>query len=288
MRTRLSLVLLSGLIVAAILVVGATVASPARAADSPAAIARHILGHAPHGLAALVVRRGVVRVADDANYPPQSSVDPNTGKLVGFDVDVAKRVADLLGLMVSFKNPAWETIPANLQAHKYYDVSIGSMEITAARSRVVAFTEPYYYMAAQVVAKKGGAHIHGVKDLFGKRVGVGAGTPYYDFLVKYPQIKVKAYTTDADALPDLRSGKIDFLFTSRETARYAIEAGQPLQFAGGALFHARLAFAVGKGQADWLKLLDHAVRTMHGDGSLTAMSRTWYHGRDLTVWHWKH
>jgi polar amino acid transport system substrate-binding protein len=286
MKTRLSLVLVAVALVAVALACAGT-AAPARAAQSPAAIARHVLGHAPRGLAALVVRRGVVRVAVDANYPPQSSIDPSTGKPVGFDVDVSRAVGALLGLDVRFTFPAWETIPANLQKHRYYDVSIGSMEITPALRKRVDFATPYYYMAAQVVVKRGGARIHGVQDLFGRTVGVGAGTPYYDFLKRYPRIAVKTYVTDADAFPDLRSGKIDFLLTARETARYAIGAGEPFQFAGGALFHTRRAFAVGKSQADWLALLDYAVHTMHSNGSLASLSRTWYHGRDLTVWHWK-
>ena len=235
-----------------------------------------------------MVRRGLVRVAVDANYPPQSSIDPSTGKPVGFDVDVSRAVGALLGLDVRFMFPAWETIPANLQQHRYYDVSIGSMEITPALQKRVDFATPYYYMAAQVVVKRGGARVHGVQDLFGRTVGVGAGTPYNDFLRRYPQIKVKTYVTDADAFPDLQSGKIKFVLTARETARYAIDAGQPFQFAGGALFHTRRAFAVGKGQADWLALLDYAVHTMRRNGSLASLSRTWYHGRDLTVWHWKH
>jgi L-cystine transport system substrate-binding protein len=107
------------------------------------------------------------------------------------------------------------------------------MEITAARRALVDFTDPYYYMAAQVVAKKGGTRIHGVNDLFDKRVGVGAGTAYAEFLRNYPQIKVKAYTTDADVFPDLSAGKIDFVLTGQETARYAIHAGQPLRLPEG-------------------------------------------------------
>ncbi len=219
--------------------------------------------------------------------PPQSSVDQRTGKLVGFDVDVAKRVAAILGLGIRFKNPAWETIPANLQAHRYYDVSIGSMEITPPRQRIVDFADPYYYMPAQVFVKRGGKQIHGVTDLFGKRVGVGAGTPYRDFLRRYPAIRLKTYVTDADAFPDLRSGKIRFLLTARATGQQAIQYGQPFQFSGRALFHVRIAFAVGKGQADWLALLDHAARRMHHDGSLSAMSKKWYQGRDWTVWRWR-
>ena len=67
-------------------------ASASAAAATPMDIATKILGHAPTGLAATIVNRGSVIVANDANYPPQSSVDQATGKLVGFDVDVANKM----------------------------------------------------------------------------------------------------------------------------------------------------------------------------------------------------
>ena len=90
--------------------------SASAAATTPMDVATKILGHAPTGLAATIVNRGSVIVANDANYPPQSSVDQATGKLVGFDVDVAKKMGELLDLTVDFKNPAWETIPGRTPA----------------------------------------------------------------------------------------------------------------------------------------------------------------------------
>jgi len=259
-----------------------TSASASAAATSPMDIATKILGHAPTGLAATIVNRGSVIVANDANYPPQSSVDQATGKLVGFDVDVAKKMGQLLGLKVDFKNPAWETIPAGLQQGKY-DVSIGSMTITPERQKVLAFTDPYYYTSGQIFVKKGGQQITGVADLAGKKVGVGAATTYYDYLKKNTKAVVKTYTTDADAFPDLANGNLDFVMTAGPTGQQAILSGQPFEFSGKPLYYEDLAMALKLGEADWLALLNYTVQTMHSDGSLTAMSKQWYNGMDLTV-----
>jgi len=259
-----------------------TSASASAAATSPMDIATKILGHAPTGLAATIVNRGSVIVANDANYPPQSSVDQATGKLVGFDVDVANKMGELLGLKVDFKNPAWETIPAGLQQGKY-DVSIGSMTITPERQKVLAFTDPYYYTSGQIFVKKGGQQITGVADLAGKKVGVGAATTYYDYLKKNTKAVVKTYTTDADAFPDLANGNLDFVMTAGPTGQQAILSGQPFEFSGKPLYYEDLAMALKLGEADWLALLNYTVQTMHSDGSLTAMSKQWYNGMDLTV-----
>jgi polar amino acid transport system substrate-binding protein len=221
-------------------------------------------------------------VANDANYPPQSSVDQATGELVGFDVDVAKKMAEILGLQVQFENPAWETIPAGLNQGKF-DVSIGSMTITPERQKALDFTEPYYYTSGQVFVKKGGPQITGPEDLNGKKVGVGAATTYYDFLKANTKADVKTYTTDADTFPDLRNGNLDFVMTAGPTGQQAISQGQPFDFSGAPLYYEDLAFAIKKGEGDWLAMLNYAVQTMHQDGSLTAMSEKWYNGLDLTV-----
>jgi polar amino acid transport system substrate-binding protein len=256
--------------------------SPSPQATSAADIAQQILGAAPTGLAAKIVTADTVVVANDANYAPQSSIDKATGDLVGFDVDVAKKMAEILGLQVKFENPAWETIPAGLNQGKY-DVSIGSMTVTPERQKALDFTEPYYYTSGQVFVKKGGPQITSVKDLDGKKVGVGAATTYYDYLKANSTADVKTYTTDADAFPDLRNGNLDFVMTAGPTGQQAISQGQPFDFSGAPLYYEDLAFAIKKGEGDWLTMLNYAVAKMHEDGSLTAMSEKWYNGLDLTV-----
>ena len=272
-------------VIAAALATVAFTAAPAMArADSPRAIARQILGHAPRGLAKIIVERGSITVANDANYPPQSFIDPNTGKVRGFDVDIAKRVGRILGLRVVFKNPAWDWVPRGLR-RGLFDVSIGSMEITPAREAILGFTAPYRYAAAQVFVKKGGPQISGVGSLFGKRVGVGKDTIYQAFLEKYTQVRLRVFTTDADALEALNSGKLSFVLTDRLVGRQAIRRGRSLAPSGRALFHAKLAFALRQGQPDLRALLNYTVWRMRSSGALRDMSVKWYH-HDWTTWHW--
>ncbi len=167
MRKRKTYILAAVLVVAIIALAGVAAAcggeeaeeSPSPQATSAADIAQQILGKAPSGIAQKIVDAGTVIVANDANYAPQSSIDQATGELVGFDVDVAKKMAEILGLKVQFENPAWETIPTSIDQGKY-DVSIGSMtsaidgdqnypEIQK-RLKVLDFTAPYYFTSGQL------------------------------------------------------------------------------------------------------------------------------------------
>ena len=304
MRKGKTYILVTAMLVAVIALAGVLAAcggddttdgTSASASASPAAIegsamerATAILGKAPTGLAADIVTKGEVIVANDSNYAPQSSVDPTTKEVVGFDVDVAKGMAEILGLGIKWEHPSWETIPAGLNNGRF-DVSIGSMTSAidgvkvAERWNTLDFSEPYYYTSGQVFVKKGGPQITGVADLAGKKVGVGAQTTYYDYLKKNSDAVVKTYTTDVDAFPDLLNGNLDFVMTAGPTGQQAILDGQPMEFSGKPLYYEDLSMAVAKGETDWAALLTYAVQQMHENGALTEMSKQWYNGLDLTV-----
>ncbi len=258
--------------------------SPSSAAITGSAMERAtaILGHEPTGLALEIVNSGEMVVANDSNYAPQSSVDPVTKEVVGFDVDVAKGTAEILGLGIKWEHPAWETIPGGLNNGRY-DVSIGSMTITPERQETLDFSDPYYYTSGQVFVKKGGTQITGVADLADMKVGVGAATTYYDYLKKNSDAVVKTYTTDADTFPDLLNGNLDFVMTAGPTGQQAILEGKAMEFSGSPLYYEDLAMAVKKGETDWVNMLTYAVQQMHENGALTEMSKEWYNGIDLSV-----
>jgi polar amino acid transport system substrate-binding protein len=254
--------------------------------------ATSILGHEPTGLALDIVTKGEVIVANDSDYAPQSSVDPVTKEVVGFDVDVAKGMAEILGLGIKWEHPQWATIPSGLQNGRY-DVSIGSMTsavdgnkddpTVVDRWKTLDFSDPYYYTPAQIFVRKGGMQIASPDDLAGKTVGVGASTTYYSWLKANTKAVIKTYDTDVNAFPDLLNGNIDFAMTAGTTGQQAILEGKPMEFSGKPLYYEDLSMAVKKGETDWVALLTYAVQQMHESGALTEMSKTWYNGIDLSV-----
>jgi ABC-type amino acid transport substrate-binding protein len=251
-------------------------ASPTTAADSFAAI----LGHAPAGMAADIAQKGEIKVVDDANYPPQSYIDKQ-GNLIGFDVDVAKRLGEILNVPVKIVNAPWDAVLNGIPVGRF-DVSIGSMTITNERLKSMDFSDPYYYTQGQVIVKQGSPVLADAAAMKGKTIGVGTGTTYYDYLTKLGGIKVNTYPTDADTFPDLKNGRLDGAMTADLTAAQAISSGYPFVFSGKPYYYEPLAFSIQKSQSDWLALLDYAVKKMHEDGSLSTMAKKWYHGFDPT------
>lgn len=239
-------------------------------------------GPRPVGLAKTIVKRGKILVANDLDYPPASYIDPNTHKLVGFDVGVARKVAQILGLKVVWKHPAWPKTIAGLR-QGLFDVSIGSMAVNPDRQKLVAFTGAYYVWGYQVFVKTGGTQITGVDDLAGKTVGVLKGSTFDHYVTQGTEAVKQTYNTDTDAMTALVNGDVDFWMTDPYTGEQAILSPQAIDFSGTPLTYDDLAFALKKGERDWRALLNYTVKTMHKDGSLTAMSKKWFDGLDLTV-----
>ena len=103
----------------------------------------------------------MLTVSTDPAYPPQSSLDEQTGEYVGFDIDVATEIAERLGVDVAWEAPAWDVITAGGWNGRW-DTTVGSMTPTNDRQEVLYFTEPYNYMPAVVVV---GAGDEDVSDL---------------------------------------------------------------------------------------------------------------------------
>ncbi|MBI3959359.1 MAG: transporter substrate-binding domain-containing protein, partial [Chloroflexi bacterium] len=112
------------------------------------------------------MKNGVIRVSTDANYEPQSFLNPQ-GEFIGFDVDVAKEIAKRLGVEVEFVTPDWDLITAGNWGGQW-DMSVGSMTVTTARQEVLAFAEPAYYYTPAQFAAANESGVETLADLNGK------------------------------------------------------------------------------------------------------------------------
>lgn len=249
--------------------------TPVAHADTPGEIARAILGHSPRGLARTIVQRGYMRVANDSNYPPFSSIDPSTKKIVGFDVDVARAVGDILGLGVHFRHPAWEWVPRGLVSARYFEVSIGGMKNTWQRRQTLAFTSAYYHLAAQVLIRKGGPQVTGPESLQGRRVAATRST-YLRYLRNHTEARPVECATYMDALSALVHRRVPMWLLSGVFARRLAADDARLELTGPPLFWDRCAVAVRKGEPDLVALLDHAVRELQRRGDIQVFIERWF------------
>lgn len=87
----------------------------------------------------------VVGTDYDPGYPPFEFVDPKSGRVVGFDIDMAEAIARKAGFKVEFRNDVFEALLVpGLQPPAEYDMVAAALTITADREEYVDFSEPYF------------------------------------------------------------------------------------------------------------------------------------------------
>jgi polar amino acid transport system substrate-binding protein len=249
-------------------------------------------------LLAEICEKGTLTVSTDPAYPPQSSLNEQTGEYEGFDIDVATEIATRLGVDVAWEAPSWDVITAGSWNGRW-DTTVGSMTPTNDRQEVLYFTEPYNYTPAVVVVGADNEDVSDLTtDLDGKKIGVCAGCTYDQFLTKELAIdgyefdfiiddaEVSGYDTDTTALQDLANGRVDAVITSVTTAQGYIDEGNPVKIVGDPVFYEPLAVGFDKSaepsSESLFEAVDEIVAEMHEDGTLTEFSEKWY-GLDLTT-----
>ncbi|VCY36976.1 L-cystine-binding protein FliY [Escherichia coli] len=120
-------------------------------------------------------------------------------------------------------------------------------------------------------------------DLKGKKVGVGLGTNYEEWLRQNVQgVDVRTYDDDPTKYQDLRVGRIDAILVDRLAALDLVKkTNDTLAVTGEAFSRQESGVALRKGNEDLLKAVNDAIAEMQKDGTLQALSEKWF-GADVT------
>nr|MBC8391462.1 transporter substrate-binding domain-containing protein [Deltaproteobacteria bacterium] len=155
-----------------------------------------------------IVKRGVLRVGM-STFVPWAMKD-KTGKLIGFEIDVATRLAKDMGVKVEFIPTKWSGIIPALITGKF-DVIIGGMGIRPARNLKVNFSIPYDFTGMSMVAhKKLAAGFKSLEDfnrpdvVIAARLGSTAVTAVDQFM---PKAEKRLFDDQSQAYQELLNGK---------------------------------------------------------------------------------
>jgi L-cystine transport system substrate-binding protein len=229
-----------------------------------------------------VKARGVLRVGLEGTYPPFNYQDAN-GHLTGFEIDLANALAARMGVKAQFQPAPFAGLLASLDVGRT-DVVIDQITITAERRKKYGFSQPYSISGIQMIVRRGDERrIHGPADLTGRRVGVGLGTNYEQWLrANQPKAIIVTYDDDPTKYQDLRLGRIDVVLNDRLTAIDMMRrTGGVFVGAGPPFARQEMGVAVRKDQPDLLADLDQALAQMRADGELVRISNKWF-GADVT------
>ncbi|MBO9101369.1 MULTISPECIES: amino acid ABC transporter substrate-binding protein [unclassified Rhizobium] len=131
--------------------------------------------HAGENLAA-IKSAGVFKVGTEGTYAPFTFHDAS-GKLAGFDVEIAEAIAAKLGVKAEFVEGKWDGLIAGLDA-KRYDSVINEVGITDARKQKYDFSDPYIASKAALIVRDNDDSIKGFADLKGKKAAQSLTSNY--------------------------------------------------------------------------------------------------------------
>jgi arginine/ornithine transport system substrate-binding protein len=225
-----------------------------------------------------------LRIGFAVGYAPFSEVGSD-GRLEGFEVDLAQALCTRLGVQCTQVILEFDGLIPALQSRKI-DAIMASMAITAERQQVIAFSAPYYYSPARLVARRGSGLDASPAGLKGKRIGVERGTVHERFLTEvFKGSQVVRYATQDQVFLDLKSGRIDALLADAVAADFGFlkkPEGRDFGFAGPEFRDERYfgkGMGVGLRQADAQGLgrrIDDAFAALRGSGALKALNDRYF------------
>jgi len=178
-----------------------------------------------------VKSKGELSVAEDAGYPPDEFIAPDGHTVIGMDADMAKAIAQLMGLTPKIQNVTFDNILPGLQANKY-DLGISSFTDTISREKQVDFVD-YLTAGTSVYAKKdGGPDIKSLDELCGHKIGAEKGTTQQAQITKQdakcksegkPGITPEIFEKQPDVDLAVSSGRADAAMADTPVAAYIVE-----------------------------------------------------------------
>ena len=230
-----------------------------------------------------VLRRGVLNVGM-STFVPWAMRDKE-GNLVGFEIDVARRLAEDLGVEVNFVPTAWDGIIPALLARKF-DVIISGMTVTTQRNLTVNFTEAYAHSGMRLVAHaEKAAGMTSLADydrpevVFSQRRG---STPAEFVRRKLPNATMNLFDEDGQSFLEIINGRSTATFAYDPTpAEWISRYPQLLYVPIDQLYNeGSEAFAVRRGDPDTLNVFNNWIRLRWRDGFLEERADFWFRTRD--------
>lgn len=229
------------------------------------------------------LQRGVLRVGM-STFVPWAMKDKN-GELIGFEIDVAKRLAQDMGVKIEFVPTKWSGIIPALLTGKF-DVIIGGMGIRPERNLKVNFTIPYDHSGMSLVAhREQAAGFASLQDfnrpdvVLVARIGTTAATACKDYL---PKATLRLFDDEPQAIQELLNGRAHAFVTSKPTPAFlALQHPEKLFLPFSETFTREpIGFAVRKGDVDTLNFFDNWIRVVEAEGWLQQRRDYWFGSRD--------
>lgn len=235
-----------------------------------------------------IKEKGYIVIATSPDWPPFEYIDPDTGKIIGYEVDLMNSIAQKLGVTVQWKPMDFDSIIAAVKNNEV-DLGVSGFSITPERYKEVIYTLYHDVTEAQLIMLKDKADklgITGFKSLsdlakYNLVAGTGSGTTeeaeLLDLVKKgvIPSSHVKSYPDFGTALKELESGGIDALYSETPITTWWIST-EPVKLV---VVYERaywpVAFVANKNSKELVIKINSVLASMIAHGELDQIKAKW-------------
>lgn len=217
----------------------------------------------------------VIVVGGDRDYPPYEFIDKN-GQPSGYNVELTRAIAEVMGMKVKFRLGAWSDMREALQSGTV-DVLQG-MSYSEERLSEVDFSLPHTIVNHAVFARRDSPNVNSLAELEGRSVAVHRSGIMHDYLVRTRfSGKLTLTATPADALRQLAAGKTDYAIVAIVPGMYIIrelKLTNLLPVVRNVATH-RYCYAVLKGNAELLSRFNEGLAILKKTGQYGVIYNKW-------------
>lgn len=207
---------------------------------------------------------GTLVMATNAEFPPYEYYEG--GEIVGIDADIARAIAEDMGMELKIEDMAFDSIIAAVQSGKA-DFGAAGMTVTEDRLASVNFSDTYAE-AKQVIIIKEGSEIKSADDLAGKKVGVQLGTTGDILADEIENGTVERYNKGAEAVMDLTGDRLDAVIIDSEPAKVFVSQNEGLTLIEDAYEVEEYAIAIAKDNTELVEKINASIANLKESGKL--------------------
>ena len=229
-----------------------------------------------------ILNRGKLIVGTEGTWSPYTYHDEDE-KLVGFDVEVAKLIADYIGVDIQYSETVWSSIFGSLDAGQI-DLVVNDVSYSEERAAKYDFSIPYTYTQRAILVKADNEEINGLSDIAGKIASNDPTSSIGQFALDHGA-ELDPVGEMAQSISEVLNGRADV--TINTTVAFADYMKQhPESEALVKIIVVTEPAPTGhipvlKGDEQLLNAVNEALRKAQEDGTLSALSLK-YFGLDIT------
>lgn len=218
--------------------------------------------------------RGKLIVGSDIPYGVMEFWD-ESGNPIGFDVDVAKKIADNLGVKLEFKDYEFDNL-FTLVKNGEIDLVLSSITITEERQKEMLFSIPYFSGGQAMVTKFENKDIKSINDISNKKVGVQEGTTGNDLALKYTVAKsVFPFKDSKEMIDAINKNKIDLFIVDYIEAIGIQKQDRSLKIAGDPLTQEFYGVVTKLGNDSLMAEINNTIKEIKRNGEFDQLKDKW-------------